>query len=82
MQEEVERFRRWSTERFPGRPEGTFIGPYVAHYLDELMDDMGLQTRRRGNPFSEYLGPFWPDRYRTVGDERRWARSVHREPGG
>jgi dimethylaniline monooxygenase (N-oxide forming) len=86
MEREIERVGRWLSARFPGRPEGTFIGPYVAHYVDELMDDMGLRTRRKGNPFREYLGPFWPDRYRTLGDERRWARSNENvggeDPGG
>jgi hypothetical protein len=50
----------------------------VAHYIDELLRDMGLPRRRAGNFLSEYFAPFWPDRYRDLGEERRRARAERR----
>jgi len=79
MEREVQGFHRWSSRNFPDRPDGTFIGPYVAHYLDDLMRDMGLPVRRARRSVREYLGPLTADRYRGVAKERREARS---RPGG
>jgi hypothetical protein len=59
---------------FPARDQGYFIGPYIAHYTDELMRDMGMPVRRTSNVFREYFAPFWPSRYETLGEERRRAR--------
>ena len=64
----------WAAEVFPSRPEGYFIGPYIAHYVDDLMMDMGLERLRANNPLTEYFGRFLPRRYRDVHDERRRAR--------
>ncbi len=75
MEREISKVLRWASEAFPGRGEGYYIGPFVAHYLDDLLGDMGLPRRRTGNFFSEYLSPFWPDRYRNLGEERRRARA-------
>ncbi len=71
MEAEVARVHRWLSATFPARDEGHFIGPYVAHYVDELLEDMGLRTRRAQNPVAEYLSPLWPSRYRGVAAERR-----------
>lgn len=71
MEQEIAKVRRWTQEVFPRRNEGYFIGAYVGNYVDELMEDMGLPTRRTGNFFSEYWGPFWAKRYRTVAEERK-----------
>jgi len=37
---------------------------YAGSYIDELMRDMGLQTRRSDSFFEEYWGPMWGKRYR------------------
>lgn len=75
MEHEISRVLRWASETFPGRGEGYYIGPFVAHYLDDLMDDMGLPRKRTGSFFTEYFAPFWPDRYRNIGEERRRMRA-------
>ncbi|TVP42134.1 MAG: NAD(P)/FAD-dependent oxidoreductase [Gemmatimonadales bacterium] len=72
---EARGFDRWATQAFPDRPEGAFIGPYVAHYVDDLMRDMGLPERRKRSRLREYLGPLTAERYRGVADERRQART-------
>jgi dimethylaniline monooxygenase (N-oxide forming) len=74
MEAEIERVHQWLGEVFPERKEGYFIGPYLAHYVDELMRDMGLRTFRTGSLLTEYLGRFLPSRYRNLGEERRRAR--------
>jgi len=71
MNGEIERVRCWMAETFPARDQGYFIGPYIAHYADELMRDMGMPVRRTSNVFREYFAPFWPSRYATLGEERR-----------
>ncbi len=75
MAREIARVRRWTRKVFPRRCEGYFIGAYVSSYVDELMRDMGLKTRRTDGFFSEYLGPLWGKRYRGVAEERRRLRS-------
>ena len=74
MEQETTRVRRWTTEVVPKRPEGYFIGAYVAHYADELLRDMNLRTRRNDRLLSEYLAPLWAERYKRVTEERRLAR--------
>ena len=74
MDHEIARVARWMAERFPARPEGYFVGPYLSHYLDELLADMGLRTNRTGSRIKEYMAPLWPSRYRGVAEERRRAR--------
>lgn len=75
MEQEIARVRAWAAEVFPSRHEGYFIGAYVAQYVDELMRDMGLPTRRTANPFSEYLAPLWAERYSDVVKERKRVRT-------
>jgi dimethylaniline monooxygenase (N-oxide forming) len=75
MQEEIRRVRAWLAEVLPARPEGYFLGPYLAHHIDDLVADMRLPTRRCSNFLTEYVGPFSPARYRDLAQERRLARN-------
>ena len=74
MDREIGRVGQWMAERFPGRPEGYFVGPYISSYIDELLTDMGLPTNRTRTRFKEYMAPLWPSRYAGVAEERRTAR--------
>jgi dimethylaniline monooxygenase (N-oxide forming) len=74
MEREISRVQAWAAEVFPARTEGYFIGPFLGHYIDELMRDMRLETFRTRHLLSEYFAPFWPSRYRDIGEERRRAR--------
>lgn len=76
MEREIERVQQWTAEVFPARKEGYFIGQYLAHYIDDLVRDMGLRTFRTGNVLAEYFLPFWPQRYQKVAEERRRARGT------
>jgi dimethylaniline monooxygenase (N-oxide forming) len=71
LETEIERVRRWTQKVFPRRNSGYFIGAYISSYIDELMNDMGLQTKRTDSFFREYCGAFWSKRYRNVAEERR-----------
>ena len=76
MEQEIERVRRWTQKVFPRRNSGYFIGAYISCYIDELMKDMGLQTRRTGSFFREYWGAFRANRYKGVAEERMHSRKV------
>jgi dimethylaniline monooxygenase (N-oxide forming) len=82
MEAKIARVQQWVDEVFPRRKESYFIGPFLAHYVDELMRDMGLKTHRTRDPFTEYLAPFMPSRYRGLGEERRRARGRSSGGGG
>jgi len=71
IEREIDKVRKWTQQVFPQRKEGYFIGAYVGHYIDQLMNDMELETQRAKNVFREYWGPFWAKRYREVESERK-----------
>jgi cation diffusion facilitator CzcD-associated flavoprotein CzcO len=71
MEREIARVHRWAADVMPRRSQGYFIGPLLAHHIDELLDDLGVSRRRTRTAFGEYLLPLWPTRYRGVGTARR-----------
>jgi dimethylaniline monooxygenase (N-oxide forming) len=76
MEREIARVLKWADEVFPGRSQGYFVGPYLAHYLDDLLRDMRLPHRRAGNFVAEYFAPLWPHRYRNLAEQRLRMRST------
>ena len=74
MEHEISQVLQWAAEVFPARSQGYFIGPYLAHYLDDLLRDMDLLGQRTSNFFTEHFAPLWPDRYWDLGEQRRRAR--------
>ncbi len=64
----------WAIDVFPGRREGYFVGPYLSHYLDDLLRDMQLPCRRAGSLVAEYFAPLWPRRYRNLTEQRQRRR--------
>lgn len=74
MEHDIARVHAWAAEVFPARPDGYFVGPFLGHYIDELMRDMQLETFRTRHFFSEYFARLLPSRYRDVAGERRRAR--------
>ena len=79
MDREIDRLENWAKERLPESEDGVFTGPYIAHYVDELMRDMGMPTKRTGNFLREYLGTFLPSRYGTLGQELKANREGTRK---
>jgi cation diffusion facilitator CzcD-associated flavoprotein CzcO len=74
MEREIVRVLEWANDVFPARSDGYFVGPYVAHYLDDLLRDMRLPRKRAGNLFLEYFAPLWPHRYRNLAEQRQRRR--------
>lgn len=70
MDDDIGCMHRWLAQEMPGHCAGYFIGPFVSHYVDDLMRDMELSTTRTGNFITENLLPMWPSRYSTVAEER------------
>jgi cation diffusion facilitator CzcD-associated flavoprotein CzcO len=81
MDIEIDVVKSWLREVIPGRAEGYYVGPHLAHHIGELLGDMGVATRRTSNFLSEYLTPPWPWRYAGLAGERRSARDAAFEPG-
>ena len=82
MDREIDRLENWAKERVPEAEDGVFTGPYIGHYVDDLMRDMGMPTRRTSNFLHEYLGTFLPSRYGALGQELKAAKegSFKRRP--
>jgi cation diffusion facilitator CzcD-associated flavoprotein CzcO len=78
MTAEIQRVRDWLAVMLPARSQGYFLGPCVAHYIDDLLTDMGLPTRRTRNVLTEYFGAFVPARYADVAEQRRYLSSTPR----
>ncbi len=74
MNREIDRVHAWADESLPNRGAEGFIGPYVSHYVDDLIRDMGLRVRRVHGFFGEYFGIFRASRYAGLSEERRDAR--------
>ena len=73
MDAEIECLDKWARERLPDSDDGIFTGPYQAHYVDDLMRDMGMPTNRTNNFLTEYMGTFLPSRYGSLGQDLRDA---------
>jgi dimethylaniline monooxygenase (N-oxide forming) len=76
MEREIAHVREWAATVFPKRGKGYFIGGYVAQYIDELLRDMGLSTRRAASLVSEIGGPIWAERYADLPAERARLRGA------
>jgi cation diffusion facilitator CzcD-associated flavoprotein CzcO len=74
MEREIGRALDWASDVFPARSEGYFVGPYLSHYLDDLLRDMQLPCRRAGSLVAEYFAPLWPRRYRNLTEQRQRRR--------
>ena len=77
MKTEIARHQAWLGQRVPhGHSSGTCIIPFSFHHADELMRDMGLKTRRTGNPIKEFMAPFNPGIYKGLTEELQALSSV------
>jgi len=64
----------WADATMPLRPTEGFIGMYITPYVDDLVADMGLDTKRAGSFVKEYISVFRASRFRGLSGERRRAR--------
>ena len=75
MHAEIQRVHDWLADVFPARRQGYFVGPHLAHHIDDLLADIGVPTRRTSNVVAEYLRRFTPSRYSEVAEQRCLART-------
>ena len=72
MKTEIALHQEWLMQRAPhSNASGTCIIPFSFHHADELMRDMGLNTRRTRNPIKEFMSPFNPGIYKGLAEELR-----------
>ncbi|MFQ6006260.1 MAG: flavin-containing monooxygenase [Woeseia sp.] len=71
MEEEIDLAHSWADLTLPNRGTEDFVGPYISHYVDDLVVDMGLETRRTDNFVKEYMTAFRASRFAGLADERR-----------
>lgn len=70
MRMEIALHHDWLVQRAPNNnASGTCIIPFSFHHVDELMRDMGLNTRRTRNPITEFMAPFNPAMYKGLTNE-------------
>ena len=74
MEQEIDRVHAWAEETMPSRRAGYFIGAHVPQYVDEIVRDMGLPTKRTEHFVKEYLAPFFASRIANLSEERRRIR--------
>jgi cation diffusion facilitator CzcD-associated flavoprotein CzcO len=76
MNEEIDLAHAWADLHLPNRGTEDFVGPYISHYVDDLMLDMGLETRRTASVVKEYLTAFRASRYADLAEERRRSQQT------
>ncbi|BDC49519.1 monooxygenase [Bryobacterales bacterium F-183] len=71
MEAEIDRVQAWTSTALPGRDQGFFIGGYLIHYLDELMQDMNLEPKRIRGILGHYFSQIRPDQWKDIPAERK-----------
>ncbi|HKG08449.1 MAG TPA: NAD(P)/FAD-dependent oxidoreductase [Pedobacter sp.] len=68
MLQEMDRMQQWRTNGRPIASEfsGLCVAPFNFQHLDELMKDMGYQTRASGNVVKEFFKPINPKDYNKM----------------
>lgn len=56
VNKEIDRAKTWTRETMPNPGGGYFVGAYVTHDIDDLLNEMGLPTRRTNNFPKENIG--------------------------
>ncbi|KAI1878294.1 uncharacterized protein JN550_000476 [Neoarthrinium moseri] len=80
MEEEAAVWNAWTAKRYltQGRKHSYGIYDFIS-YIDLLLSDLGIQTRRKTNPFADKFLPYYPKHYRGIIDEFRQVQSWKRE---
>ncbi|KAK2596505.1 hypothetical protein N8I77_013392 [Diaporthe amygdali] len=76
MEDEVALWHAWSRKRYPtqGRKHAYSIYDFLS-YIDILLKDLGINTRRRLNPLAHLLVPARPRDFRGLLEEFRRVRA-------
>ncbi len=74
MKRDIDRVYDWANRKLPSRGPETFIGPYLVHYMNDLLEDMGCRKKRTMPFLKDFFGPFFPTRFANLAEERRSRR--------
>jgi cation diffusion facilitator CzcD-associated flavoprotein CzcO len=73
------RVRDWKQANMIFEPtRGYWVGAHLHNYLDVLLMELGLKSRRKSNPFSEWLSHYEVADYATLVDEYEKQRGTKR----
>ena len=76
MNQEIDRAHEWANNNLANRGSEGFIGPFISTYVDDLLDEMGLNTKREKGFIREYFTLYSPSRIAGLGNERRSHREM------
>ncbi len=79
MKSDIDRVHKWANIKLPSRGPETFIGPYLVHYIIDLLEDMGCGNRRSEPFLRDFFGPFFPNRFADLAAERQSQRISRRD---
>ena len=79
MEKSIDKVLSWAQRTFPYAANGYHLGPFVSHYVDELLGDMNLETHRSESLLAEFFRPNFPSKYEGVTEERRRRGTSPRE---
>ncbi|KAF3011501.1 hypothetical protein E8E14_008043 [Neopestalotiopsis sp. 37M] len=70
MEREAAIWNAWTAKRYltQGRKHSYGIYDFIS-YIDLLLSDLGIQTRRKSNPIADKFLPYYPKHYRGIVDE-------------
>ncbi|RYC56961.1 hypothetical protein CHU98_g9248 [Xylaria longipes] len=76
MEREVAEWNVWSRKRYlaQGKKHAYAIYDFLS-YIDTLLKDLDINTRRKGSFFADLFLPAYPRDYRGLVDEFRSAKS-------
>jgi cation diffusion facilitator CzcD-associated flavoprotein CzcO len=77
MNSEIDYIHKWANNNLANRGSEGFIGPFISCYVDDLLDEMGLSTKREKGFIREYFTLFSPSRIAGLANERRSHRNVN-----
>jgi dimethylaniline monooxygenase (N-oxide forming) len=67
MLAEIEAVKQWKRSFMPAiSSRSTVVKLHMIHYHDELLNDLGINPRRKSNPLAELLSDYRPRDYRKV----------------
>lgn len=71
MEEEIAKVKHWAATMLPKERDGHAIAVYLLDYLDQLLGDMNVSTRRADNWFAEHFTRIHAKRYGGLQQELR-----------
>jgi hypothetical protein len=66
----IEKLAQWKAKNMTFEPcRSSTVGTRYFHYIDELMHDMSMSSRRKGNIFSHIFGKHSPNDWKNLKEQ-------------